>query len=306
MRLAAALYRRGDPQGVPMLLAAAERARQEGDHAALVRAATSFSPFGATGAFGGPDPARLSVVEAAIDVIDDEPSPDRARLLIELAGHIGDVRVEEAIELAREAESIARHLGDDDVLGRVLLTARVIGRHPGRRVEFEGIAAELERLGRRSGSLVLTLAGMQTRAFFHLECGELGRWMAVEDRMLDLLGDRRLPFFQLSALIYPSERAFLGGDLQRGEELALATYDIARSIGHPPFVWSGGTMMVCRRLEARDAELIDGASSIVRRGGEVTVHRCALAAMLARSGLRRRRSHASPRFGRTGIPFPGT
>ena len=165
VRLAAALYRRGDPQGMPMLLAAAQRARQQGDHAALVRAATSFSPFGATGAFGGPDPARLAVVEDAIAALGDGPSADRARLLVELAGQIGDVRVEESIGLVQQAESIARELGDDDVLGRVLLRRGSSGgTQPGGRVRAD--RRELDRLGRRSGSLVLALAGMQTRACF--------------------------------------------------------------------------------------------------------------------------------------------
>ena len=50
-RLGAALVRRGDPRGVPMLVEVAERARRDGDTAALVRAASSFSHFGATGAF---------------------------------------------------------------------------------------------------------------------------------------------------------------------------------------------------------------------------------------------------------------
>ena len=87
--------------------------------------------------------------------------------------------------MLEQAEAIARQIGDDDVLGRVLLTSRVIGRDPSRAAEFERIADELDRLGRRSGSLVLALAGLQTRAFSYLERGDLGRWMAVEDEMTD-------------------------------------------------------------------------------------------------------------------------
>ena len=51
VRLAAAVHRSGDPQGLPMLLDAARRARHEGDDAALVRAAISMSHLGATNAF---------------------------------------------------------------------------------------------------------------------------------------------------------------------------------------------------------------------------------------------------------------
>ena len=59
------------------------------------------------------------------------------------------------------------------------------------------------RARQRSALLALTLAGMQARAFVHLERGEIGRWMALAgSRWFDLLGDRSLPFFQLTALIY--------------------------------------------------------------------------------------------------------
>ena len=59
-----------------------------------------------------------------------------------------------------EAEAIARRLGDDDVLGHVLLGARLIGRHPSRLPEHERIGVELERLGDAMPSLALKLAGM--------------------------------------------------------------------------------------------------------------------------------------------------
>ena len=49
-------------------------------------------------------------------------------------------------------------------------------------------------------------------------------------------------------------------------------------------MWSSSTFLANRRLQAWDAELIEGSASVVERGGEVTVYRCTLAAMLARSG----------------------
>ena len=95
-RLGAALVRRGDPRGVPMLVEVAERAQRDGDTAALVRAASSFSHFGATGAFVTADPAPLQVLDAALDVLGGDPTATRARLLIEKACQIGAIRVEES------------------------------------------------------------------------------------------------------------------------------------------------------------------------------------------------------------------
>ena len=84
----------------------------------------SFAPYGASGHFGEIDEEQVRVVEDALEVLGPDPSAERAHLLIELTAQIGDVRVDESVELARQAEAIARELGDPDVLGRVLLGAR--------------------------------------------------------------------------------------------------------------------------------------------------------------------------------------
>ena len=280
VRLAAALHHHGDPQGLPLLLDAARRARQEGDDAALVRVAISFSHFGSA----GPGPAQLAIVEDALAVLDGAPSATRARLLIELAGQIGEDRVEESIELANEAEAIARQLGDLDLLGSVLLGARHLNRHPSRIAEYERTGVELEGLGHRLPSLALTLAGISVQTLTHLERGELGQWMERQQQFARLLGDRSLPQFQLIALANRASRAVLDGDFQRAEDLATSMGRLATSIGHSPAAAVGQILIITRRLQARDVELLDATQSIVHRGGEVSVYRCCLAAIQARAG----------------------
>ena len=108
-----------------------------------------------------------------------------------------------------------RRLGDDDVLGHVLLGARLIGRHPSRLPEHERIAAELQRLGDTLPSLVLKLAGMLSRGGVHRDRGELGPWAELAERAAGLLGDRSLPFFQLDALVYRATRALPARGLRR-------------------------------------------------------------------------------------------
>ena len=244
VRLAAALHHHGDPQGLPQLLDAAQRARQEGDDAALVRVATSFSHFGSA----GPGPAQLAIVEDALAVLDSAPSAPRARLLIELAGQIGEDRVEESIELANEAEAIARQLGDLDLLGSVLLGARHLNRHPSRIAEYERTGVELEGLGHRLPSLALTLAGISAQTLTHLERGELGQWMERQQQFARLLGDRSLPQFQLIALANRASRAVLDGDFQGAENLAMSMGRLATSMGHSPAAAVGQTLIITCRL----------------------------------------------------------
>jgi DNA-binding CsgD family transcriptional regulator len=283
VRLAAALHRGGDPAGLPMLLDAARRARNDGDGAALVRAAISMSHLGATSVYGRPDPAQVDVVEYALDVLGPEPSATRAQLLSEFAVQLGDSDVERGIEMATEAESIARAVGDPDVLGFVLLRTRHVGRHPGRLEEHVQRAAELEVLGRRSGSVVLILAGLNAQALLYLERGELGTSFERGDRFVQLLGDRNLPFFQLTAHLQRAARAYLDGDLTSAEDQAMATVPFAASIGHPPRSWSVATVGCIRRLQARDAESVGLLERAVGKGDETAVVRAVLAATHARS-----------------------
>jgi class 3 adenylate cyclase len=286
VRIAAAIHRSGDPEGLPMLLAAARQARHDGDDAALVRAAISMSHLGATIAFGRPDDlGQIAVVEDALAAVGTEPTAMRARLLTELAVQLGDGRVEQGIAMAKEAESIARALGDPDVLGFVLLGVRHVGRHPSRLEDHLHRAVELEQLGHRSRSLALTLAGLNAQALLHLERGELSASFDRTDRFLRLLDDRHLPFFQITARVQRANRALLDGQLERAEELAMETVPLAKNINHPPATWVATTIATLRRLQGRDAETIGALERIVTRGGDtVTIYRGVLAATQARSG----------------------
>ena len=240
IRIGAALHHRGDPEGLPLLLDAARKASAVGDSAALVRAATAIPQFGAVG-FVDPMPEGRAVTEAALDALGDEPSPERARLLMDLASHWLFVSVDEALALARRAELVARDLADPDVLGAVLLAARHLFSHPSRIDDRVRIGAELELLGRRLGRLPLMLAGVATQAAAQLERGHLVAWTEGFDRFLALLGERNLGFFRLQAHNYLANRALLAGDLARAEELAELTVPLSLGIG------AGGASTPSRR-----------------------------------------------------------
>ena len=264
-----------------MLLDAARKAREAGDTAALVRAATAIPQFGAVG-FVNPMPEGRAVTEAALDGLGDEASPERARLLADLASHWLFVSVDEALELARRAEAVARELADPDVLGDVLLAARHLFSHPSRIDDRVRIGAELEMLGRRLDRLALQLAGVGTHAAAHLERGQLLAWSEGFERFRDLLGERSLGFFRLQAINYQANKAFLAGDLARSEELAELTVPLSLGIGAGR-VYAESTIVVNRRLQARDDELAARLERAAARSTDAW-YRCSLAAVQARSG----------------------
>jgi hypothetical protein len=282
VRLAAALYQHGDPNGSPVLLDAAQRARAAGDVDALTRVAISFTLFGASGSFGGPDADKLAVIDEALAAVGPRPSAARARLLHARASQIGDVQVDESAELLREAEQIAREIGDDDVLGQVLATVGLSGNHPSRLDEVERGAGELLRLGAQQRSLALTLQGTFQRASAHLQRGELDVWRDWSGRGQRLLGDRSLSLFQFSALSHRITRSFLEGDLEEAEQLALAAAERARALGWTQSVASGPALVSIRRLQARDDEWLP--RRLTRSTGSFAIVRFMLAAATARIG----------------------
>ncbi|MGH9133211.1 MAG: ATP-binding protein, partial [Ilumatobacteraceae bacterium] len=281
IRIGAALHHGGDPQGLPLLLEAARRAQDAGDSAALVRAATAIPQFGAVG-FVDPMPEGRAVTEAALDAIGDEPSPNRARLLMDLASHWLFVSVDAALDLAGRAEAVARDLHDPDALGAVLLAARHLASHPSRIDDRARTGAELELLGRRRGRLELTLAGVATQAAARLERGQLVAWIDGFERFRALLGDRSLGFFQLQAISYQANRAFLAGDLAGSEELAELTVPLSLGIGAGR-VYAESTIVTNRRLQNRDGELVARYERAAARNSDAW-YRCSLAAVQARSG----------------------
>jgi DNA-binding SARP family transcriptional activator len=281
VRHAAARHHRGDPDGLPSLLDAARRAGAVGDHGALVRAATAIPQFGAVG-FIDPMLEGRAVTEAALMVAGDEASAARAQLLMDLASHWLFVDVDEALQLARRAEAVARDLDDPDVLGNVLLAARHLLSHPGRIDDRVRVGAELDRLGRRLDRLAFRLAGAQTLAAAHLERGQLAAWAHGFDRFTDLLGDRDLGFFRMQALNHPANRAFLAGDLAAAEELSELTVPWSVGIGAGR-LFAESAIVANRRLQGRDDELLSRFERAAARSSDAW-YRCALAAVQARSG----------------------
>ncbi len=158
------------------------------------------------------------------------------------------------------------------MLGHVLLGARLVGRHPSRLAEHERIATELERLGDSLPSLALKVSGIAGRGGVHRDRGELGPWLALEERAIDLLGDLNLPFFQLGGLVSTSTVDYLHGDFDRAEEVVAAMTPLAVAIRHPPLVWWGPIVYANRRMQARDAELVPAIEPLAgtgRRGRSV-------------------------------------
>jgi DNA-binding CsgD family transcriptional regulator len=281
IRVAAALHHRGDAAGLPMLLEAARRAERIGDARALVQAALAIPQFGAVG-FVDPMPEGRVVTEAALGVLGDEPSPARARLLVDLASHWLFLDVEEAMQIAGHAEAIARQLDDPEVLGAVLLSVRHMVSHPRHLDQRIRVGVELLELGRRLGSLAMSLGGSHTMAVTHLVRGDVKAWRNEFGRFAELLGDRSLGYYQIQLINYHATRAFLDGALDRAEEVIADTVPLSIGIGAGR-VFAESMVAANRRLQGRHGELVARFERAAARSSDAW-YRCCLAAALARAG----------------------
>jgi hypothetical protein len=179
---------------------------------------------------------------------------------------------------------MARQIGDDNTLAHVLIFARHVIDHPSRLEDYERIGVELEQLGRRLPSLFVRLAGVIAQSMARLQRGELDRWARECDRYEALVGSHGLAFHQLDVQLHRAQRAFLNGDLDRAEQIALDMAPLARRTGRNPAIWTGAVLLLNRRLQSRDAELRMGIEHLAANGDDVTAWQCVLAAVDARSG----------------------
>jgi hypothetical protein len=128
----------------------------------------------------------------------------------------------------------------------------------------------------------MTLGGMHAVAAAHLESGDLDAWRASFDRFTSLLGDHSLGFFQIQTINHRANRAYLAGDLARAEAISAETVPLSVGIGAGR-VFAESTVVACRRLQARDDELVARFERAARRSSDAW-YRCSLAAAYARSG----------------------
>jgi DNA-binding NarL/FixJ family response regulator/tetratricopeptide (TPR) repeat protein len=285
VRLGAVMHHAGDGRGLDMLLDAADRARRIGDQAALVRAATAIPHFGAILNPLGDDPRPMEITEAALAVLDDVPSRERAVLTADLACHLLYTGlVAQAIEASSEALAVARSLDDPDLVATVAMACRHVAYFPARLDDYELLTYELRDLGHRLGRVPFEVSGLFGIAILHRCRGELDRWRRALERCREALAHHPLAFFQLSLLGEAINDLLLQGRLADAELLVAQLAPAETAIGHP-LVWTALYVAPLRRLQGRDDEIRRPLERAVRvRRGQPAVRRAMLGAVYARIG----------------------
>ncbi len=238
----------GDPEFRETLLAAAASAAALEDTDRLVAAALA-NQRGMVSGMGTVDVERISMLELALDALDDGDSAARARLLATLAAELS-FRVDrgDLMALAVDAEEMARRLGDDAVLLRVLNLAFLPLWWPD---NFDRTLASTQE------ALVLAdRVGDPVAKFW----AAMNRTMAMAtsvdregiDTALDLAGARAqeigLPYPILMVLQARCAQVLLAGDADEADRLGMEALQIGMETGQPDAMMMFGANLISVRF----------------------------------------------------------
>jgi tetratricopeptide (TPR) repeat protein len=245
------------------LLEAAGAARAAGDTDRLVQAALANNR-GIHSATGYADPDRLAVLEAAAGAVGGRDSPERALLLATLAVELtysGDGDRDRRRRLSDEALAVARRLGDDAALARVLnLRFTTIPDPESSPEQLANTAEALDVTGR---------LGDQRERFWALHfrswaVGAAGRAEELPDRLaeLDAIADALAqPGLHWFCRFHRSWAELLVGRIAESERLAVEALQIGNDTGQPDAVTVFvAQLAMIRRDQGRFDELVDAVA----------------------------------------------
>ena len=262
LALGEAQRRAGQPAFRETLLEAASIAGELGDTDRLVQAALANNR-GIHSASGYADPDRVAVLEAAAAALGDADSSERARVLATLAIELtySEHDVDRRRALSDEALTVARRVGDDATLARVLnLRYAAIG-DPENAAEQLVNTTEALAVTARLGDPLERFWALQSRLWAIGAAGlaeELEERLAEFDAIADALAQ---PVLRWYTLFQRSWAELLVGRVAESERLALEALQLGNDTGQPDaiaiFV---AQLAMIRRDQGRLDELVDAVA----------------------------------------------
>ncbi len=247
----------GDPDYRSTLLDAGDQAAALGDTSRLVAAALA-NQRGMVSSIGTVDPERIAMLEKALGGVGDDDSVPRAVLLAALTAELTFSQDRARLgEIADEAESIARRLGDESVLLRVLNVMFLARWVPDQFAENLARCAEVRALADRVDDPVERLRAATNRMQMmtsHADRAGMDEAMSAAEALAREIGQ---PYTTWQVRYLRCLLDLLSGDAEAGERLADEALTIGSASGQPDvFVIYGANLINVRFHQDRLADVL--------------------------------------------------
>ena len=264
--------------------AAIRTARQLGDAVLLTRAALGAA--GPWSALSRSDPERVTLLDEAMEVLPEDDSPLRARLLARLSLELyyaGEPELRMA--LSEEAVMIARRVGDPRTLAACLDARHYALWRPENVEERLEVAAELRRVAEQTGDPELELQGAGWTIIDLMELGDIQGvdiQIAAASKLAEAL---HRPIWLWWTSLFRGARAQLAGDFDEAERLAQETLAIGqRGQAENALHYYAQAMFNIRREQGRLAEVEGAVRGFIELYPAIPAWRSALALLLVELG----------------------
>jgi class 3 adenylate cyclase/tetratricopeptide (TPR) repeat protein len=273
----------GVPDYRATLLEAAARARRQGD-ADRLAAATLANNRGFFRALGHVDTEQVDLLEAALQALPADDSPQRALLMATLCSELSFGPLERRQELARDAKAMAKRLGDPATIVAVTNLCGIPLRIP-------AVLPEALREGREAFELAEELGDPVARfwAASLLDIAAVGAGQfALADQcmatMRELSTRLQQPMLVWNTASHEAAHAMRHGDPARAEELATFALEVAMASGQADaFGYYGSQLMTIRRQQGRMGELVSLIADVAERN-PLPIYHAVLASALLEGG----------------------
>ncbi len=264
--------------------AAIRTARQLGDPVLLTRAALGVA--GPWSALSRSDPGRVALLDEALEVLPEDDSPLRARLLARLSLELyyaGEPELR--MSLSEEAVAVARRVGDARTLASCLDARHYALWLPENVEERLEVAAELRRVAEQTGDPELELQGAGWTIIDLMELGDIQGvdiQIAAASKLAEAL---HRPIWLWWTSLFRGARAQLAGEFDEAERLAQETLAIGqRGQAENALHYYAQAMFNIRREQGRLAEVEGAVRGFIELYPAIPAWRSALALLLVELG----------------------
>jgi class 3 adenylate cyclase/tetratricopeptide (TPR) repeat protein len=263
----------GDPAYAETLFAAGRLARQLDEPQLLIAAALATNR-GVYSTTGRVEPARLAIIEAALEAAGTKDTRQRARLLGLLAQEsiiTQDGSVRRA--LVDEAVAIARRLGDPPTLLDVIMRLLDAVHVPESLSDRLAVTAEAERVALELHDPIGLFGIMFQRTYAAVESADLTETNRCQQEAATLAARIGQPTLRWLTTLTESSLTLLHGDASAAEALSMDALTLGESSGQPDaLILHRFQLHVIRWHQGRSAEVVELMEGLDRDVGLPVFH----------------------------------